>query len=114
VLTGRRDGAGVLRNPLRDDGVVLLAAAVVALPGDEELSLAPSISVATSDWMLGKILMKRASSDFLVRSSKPWLSSSVLARSRAVSGSAVDSRSAIRSVSSLRMSASGIRRALAA
>jgi len=61
--------------------------------------------------MEGKILMKRASRDFFVSSSKPWLSRRVLARSRAVSGSAVASRSEIRSGSSLRISASGMRRA---
>jgi hypothetical protein len=38
----------------------------------------------------------------------------VLARSRAVSGSAVERRSEMSSVSSLRMSPSGMRRALAA
>ena len=41
--------------------------------------------VATSDWTLGKTFIMRASIDFFVRSSKPWLSRSVWARSRAVS-----------------------------
>ncbi|OPZ31729.1 MAG: hypothetical protein BWY99_02882 [Synergistetes bacterium ADurb.BinA166] len=73
-----------------------------------------SASAATRDWIFGKILMKRARSDFLVSSSKPWFSISVFARSRAVSGSAVERRSEMRSVSSDRMSPSGMRRALEA
>jgi hypothetical protein len=114
VLAGGRDGLGVLGDLLRDDRLVLLALALEALAGDEQLLLLALRVAATSDWMFGKILMKRARSDFLVSSSKPWLRRSVLARSRAVSGSAVDRRSAISSVSSLRMSPSGMRRALAA
>jgi hypothetical protein len=114
VLARRGDGLRVLGDLLGDDGLVLLALALEALRETSSCSSLPSASAATSDWMFGKILMKRARSDFLVSSSKPWLRRSVFARSRAVSGSAVESRSAISSVSSLRMSPRGIRRALAA